>query len=209
MVPSRWKTNGRERGDHLFILPGGLLFKLNHCAAAVMLLYTAVCAGREAQLLPNIGASPATSRCATLQWGAVVEMHCSFWSACSAGSTQQTEVHFNHTVCGYIFKIRHVFKTWQPHPCEGVDAAQDCTAFELWSVHCCANWWCSTLLSRPLPWSRCLCFAVSSCLQRPQTGYSVIFTFQCSTSSTPMNSFSYNLLWSLSQRSPLSSKSMS
>lgn len=126
MVPSSWKTNSRERGDYLFSLPAGLLFKLNHCVVAAPVC--AVCADREAQLVPNAGASPATARYATLQWAAVVEMHRSLWSACSAGSTQQTGVHSNHIVSGkvHILQIKYMFKIWQPH-------------LILWGSGCCSG----------------------------------------------------------------------
>lgn len=69
---------------------------------------------------------------------------------------------------------------WGPGCCSGLH-----NSWTLWRVHRSANWWCSALLSRTLPWSKYPCFAVSSCLQSPQTGYSVTHPFQCSTWSTP------------------------
>ena len=73
---------------------------------------------------------------------------------------------------------------WGPGRCLGQHRS-----WTLWIVHCSANWWCSTLLSRPLPWSKYPCFPGYSCLQSPQTVYSVTHSFQCSTWSTPWIGF--------------------
>lgn len=136
------------------------------------------------------------------------------WSAWSAGSTQQAGLEYTLTTQSMGLFTFLKLSTYLRY---------DSPTLSLWGSGCCSGWhsfWtrkCSLLCKlmalnstvQATSWSKCLCFAVSSRLQRPQMGYSVTYTFQCSTLSTHMNSFSYNLLWSLSQRSQHSSKSIS
>lgn len=120
MVPSSWKR--REREGRLPPQPASRLAfwkKPRCCCSNTPVNFCVFTGGREAQLVHNIGASPAIPRYATVQWAAVVVMHCSplVYLVSRQHTASWAGVHSNHTVNGivYILKIKHIFKIQQPH----------------------------------------------------------------------------------------------